>query len=1187
MTFALLLWFAKSINRAANRFLSLALLIIVLQITWLLCIDTSLQGYFPHWSRLPLQFSLALGPLIFFYVRKKINPEYNFRWKDLLHFIPLLLQLGIFLLAIGESTRTGAATYNTSAFHQLNPVLQLITFISVIVYLHLSQKQIDHFYDGLKFNDGDRYRLELRWLRRLMTGFALTWLLWIPFALVDYFGYHYQLGREAYYPLYILLAAMMIRIGAIAFLKFDAGVIAEAPQFSKPSPSTELKQKGAWLKKTMEANMFHQDAELSLSALAEKLGIHPHELSRIINIALKKNFNDFINEYRILDVVQKMQDPAYDRITLLGIAYDAGFNSKTTFIRAFKQLTGKSPAAYKRELENEAPTYHLKPYFRSVAIISDHETTPKWSEEKLNRNYMFRSYLRIAYRRLQKSRLYTLINLVGLTVGITSCLLIGLFIINELSYDRFHAKADRIVRMTMEFGPGGSQKWVPTGTKAGPQLKRTFPQVEEFVRTINSDPVVKHGTVMFNETRFLYADSSFFKIFSFRLLRGDPNTVLDAPLKVVITENMAKKYFGNADPIGKTLNVNRYSAPKDYVITGIVQDAPESSQVKYNFIASFISLDASKGEEWWTANYTTYLLLKNRDQLPGFQQQLNTYMRGVSKNELKLEPGSPLLYNLEPLLWVHLHSQLTGLEPNGSATMVYILGVIAFLILLIACINYTNLSTVQSSRKSTEIGIRKVLGAQRHQLFGQFMGESFLLTFGGLLMGLLLTPLLLPYFNQLTGKELSFGSLLQPLPLITLVILSILIAFASGAYPAFVLSNAKLISILKSGLKLTSSGGVFRKALIVFQFTVSVCLIAATIIVVQQLDFIRKKDLGYDREHIIVLSMDHYAHQNYESIKNAISLLPNVLSVSGANATPTFVQWGDNITADNGHGKVNLNITALPSDVNFIKTMNMKIIAGTDFVSNDFKLMDTANKWKNFRYSFILNETAARALGWTPEQAIGKTIIKQAPGTIKAVIRDFNFASLHQPIGPMMLFLDTMYTNYYFVKISGNKIPAAIESLQKLWKERVPTMPFQYSFLDDNYNSLYKTEQKTSAVFSTFSSLAILLACMGLFALSAFTTVQRTKEIGIRKVLGARVTNIILLIAKDFLKLTILAVLIATPLAWYFMHKWLQDFAYHIRVEWWVFIVAGGASVLIAFVTVSVQSIKAALTNPANSLRSE
>ena len=800
---------------------------------------------------------------------------------------------------------------------------------------------------------------------------------------------------------------------------------------------------------------------------------------------------------------------------------------------------------------------------------------------------MILTYFKIAFRRLQKSRLYTLINLVGLTVGISSCLLIGLYMINELSYDRFNQKAGRIVRMTMQFGEGGKEKYALTGTKAGPQLQRTFPQVESFVRTINGSVVMKYGSQMYIEKRFLHADSSFFKIFSFPLLKGDPNTALDAPNKVVITQSMAKKYFGNADPMGKILSVGWYGPPKIFQVTGVAADAPENSQIKFDFIGSFTSIGASKHEEWWTANYTTYLLLKNKDQLTGFQRQLDTYMKGVSRGELKLAASSPLTYNLEPMLWVHLHSPLNGLEPSGSITQVYGLGIIALLILVIACINYTNLATVQSGAKSTEIGIRKVLGAQKSQLFGQFIGESFLLTLIALVFAVVLAIVFLPYFNQLTGKQLSFIVWMHPLPLLVMLALCVFIAFASGSYPAFVLSNVRLISILKSGLKLTSSGGFFRQALIVLQFTISVGLIAFTIVVVQQLSYIRHKDLGYDKDHVIVITTDDNAHQHYEALKTEIARMPGVTSVSGANAMPTSVQWGDGITADDGHGKKTLNIICLPSDVGLIKTLNMKLIAGADFTDDEFKLMDTANKYKNFKYSFILNETAASNLGWTPQQAIGKTIIKGQPGTVVGVIKDFHFASLHQPIGPMMLFLDTMFTNYMLVKTTGQIAPATIQALQALWKERVPSMPFTWRFLDDNYNSMYESEQKTADVFSTFSTLAILLACMGLFALSAFTTAQRAKEIGIRKVLGADVAGIVGLIAKDFLKLTFIAVIIASPLAWYFMNHWLQGFAYRISINAWVFILAGGAAVLIAFITVSFQSVKAALANPVESLRSE
>jgi len=800
---------------------------------------------------------------------------------------------------------------------------------------------------------------------------------------------------------------------------------------------------------------------------------------------------------------------------------------------------------------------------------------------------MIWTYFKIAFRRLQKSRLYTLINLVGLTVGISSCLLIGLFIINELSYDRFNKNADRIVRMTMQFGEGGKEKYATTGSKAGPQLQRTFPQVEGFVRTINGTVVMKYGNQMYIEKRFLYADSAFFKLFSFHLLKGDPKTVLDAPNKVVVTQSMAAKYFGSEDPVGKTLSVAWYGPAKIYQVTGVVADAPENSQIKFDFIGSFTSTGASKHEEWWTANYVTYLLLRNKDQIPGFQRQLDTYMKGVSKEELKLAANSPLTYNLEPMLQVHLNSKLDGLEPSGNATTVYGLGIIALLILIIACINYTNLATVQSTAKSTEIGIRKVLGAQKSQLFGQFIGESFLLTLISLVFAVVLAIVLLPYFNQLTGKQLSFVVWVQPLPILAMLALCIIIAFASGSYPAFVLSNVRLISILKSGLKLTSSGGFFRQALIVIQFSISIFLIVGTIVVVQQLNYIRHKDLGYDKDHVIVITTDDRAHQHYEALKGEIARMPGVSSVSGANAMPTSVQWGDGITADDGHGKKDLNIVCLPSDVGLIKTLNMKLIAGKDFNDDEFKLMDTTNKYKNFRYSFILNETAAKNLGWSPEQAIGKTVVKGSPGTVVGVIKDFHFASLHQPIGPMMLFLDTVFTNYMLLKTTGQNAPATLQALQALWKERVPTMPFTYRFLDDNYNSMYDSEQKTADVFSTFSTLAILLACMGLFALSAFTTAQRAKEIGIRKVLGADVAGIVGLIAKDFLKLTFIAVIIASPLAWYFANSWLHDFAYRIDINAWIFFAAGGAAIFIAFITVSFQSIKAALANPVESLRSE
>ena len=799
---------------------------------------------------------------------------------------------------------------------------------------------------------------------------------------------------------------------------------------------------------------------------------------------------------------------------------------------------------------------------------------------------MFKNYFKIAWRNLKKNKLYSFVNIIGLTIGITSCILISLYIEMELSYDRFHKNAGRIVRITMEYSNGGTvEKYANTGTKVGPQFKRSFPAVAAFARTFKYPRVISYRDKSFNEKNFLYADSSFFRIFSFRLIRGNSSSALNAPHQLVITENMARKYFGSEDPVGKTLLI----ANSDfYLVTGIVQDAPASSQMHFDFIASFTSLDDSKTEDWWTANDITYLLLNRADQLPRLQQQVASYMKTASvRKEARVEGNDYLTYHLEPLVKVHLYSSLDGFEPNGNITYIYILAAIAILILFIACVNYTNLATAQSAGRSGEISIRKVLGAGRPELFLQHLGESALLTFIALLLALWASIELLPLFNQLTDKSLSASALFHPLPLLSLFILGLLVSLLAGSYPAIVLSGAKLAGILKSGFSFSASGGGLRKSLIVMQFVISVFLIISTIIILQQLSFIQHKKLGFDKDHIVVLPVDYQMHQNYDQIKKAISLNPQVIAVAGANQNPTFVQWGDGIHVDKGTEQKNLPILCIPADLDFVKTLGMQIITGTDFSEADMRLMDTTDNYKHYRYTFILNEAAVKAIGWTAQEAIGRTIEKGSPGNVKAVVKDFHFSSLHQPIGPLMIFLDTQYTSQLFVKISGKDVPGTLNYLQKVWKERVPHRPFEYHFLDEDYNALYKVETRTSQLFSFFSTTAILLACLGLFALAAFTTVQRTKEIGIRKVLGASLFSVARLLSGDFLKLVGLASVIAFPLAWWAMHQWLQDFAYRIDISWWVFVSAGLAAVLIALVTVSFQAVKAAMANPVKSLRSE
>lgn len=799
---------------------------------------------------------------------------------------------------------------------------------------------------------------------------------------------------------------------------------------------------------------------------------------------------------------------------------------------------------------------------------------------------MLKNYFKIAWRRLMKSKLYSSINIIGLTTGITACVLIGLYIMHELSYDRFNKNADRIVRVTMDYGrEGESNKTAVNGSKVGPQFARTFPAVKAFARVYKYTMVVKQGESVFEEKKFVFADSSFFSMFSFPVLQGDAATMLNAPDKIVLTESMARKYFGAQDAIGKTLNIG--SSGKQYIVSGVVKNAPSNSQIDFDFVTSFAGTNAAKNEQWWSANYQTYLLLQSKDDVQPLQQQITAYMKTVCADELKMKSGDYLTYHLEPLLHVHLYSQLESMVPNGSITTIYILAVIATLILLIACINYTNLATAQAAGRSGEVGLRKTFGANRKQLLGQFMGESLLLAFIALIAGVILAIVLLPGFNQLTGKSISSSMLTQPMVIGVLLLITLITGLSSGAYPALILSNSKLSGMLRSGMRLTSSGGGFRKGLIIFQFVISVFLIVCTIVVTGQMKYIQSKPLGYDKDHVVILPIDWKMHANYEDLKAAIKNLPAVSGVTAAYESPSFVEWGDGISTVKSGTQVEIHVNAMPVDPDYVKTMGVKIIAGEDFSRADLLLQDTSNDYKNYRHTFMLNETAARALGWSPQEAVGKTIKKGGEGLVKAVFKDFHFASLHQPITPLVLFVNQDQMGEFLIKVKGGNMQATINSLQALWKGRVTHRPFSYRFLDDEYATMYITEQRTVQLFTVFSTVAIVLACLGLLGLTAYVTVQRTREIGIRKVLGASVTNITSMIAKDFVVLVLVAIVIAIPVAWWAMNTWLQDFAYRIQLSWWMFGVAGLTALLIAILTVSAQAVKAALSNPVKALKSE
>ena len=802
---------------------------------------------------------------------------------------------------------------------------------------------------------------------------------------------------------------------------------------------------------------------------------------------------------------------------------------------------------------------------------------------------MFKNYIKTAFRNLAKNKLYSTINIIGLTAGLAACLLIGVYISHELSYDKFNINADRIVRVTMEYNNSGTvSTTATTGTKVGPQFKRTFPAVEEYARTFITHGIIKYGEKVFDEQRILCADQPFFNIFSFNIIEGDAATALDAPDKIVLTRSMAAKYFGSdnyRDAVNKTIT----AFGKELKVSAICEDAPQNSQIKFDFVTQFFNLgNYTKTEKWWEANWITYLLVRDKKDIPQLQQQVVAYMKTAEvRAEARLEGNDYLTYHLEPLKTVHLRSALAGFEPNGTMTYIYMFAVIALLILIIASANYTNLATAQSTGRGSEIGMRKVLGASKKQVFFQFIGESTVITFLSAGLALAVAVLMIPYFNDVTGKEFTSEVLLQPLPIISLIVFAIVVSFLAGFYPAMILSGTRILNVLKKGFRITGGSGTLRKSLIVIQFSISVFLIIYTAIILQQMNFMKTKNLGYDKGHVAVIPIGGRVYKEFQSFKDAIAQVPGVEGVTAAYETPEFVEWGDGINVTDEKGKKEISLNAMPVDLDFTKTLKMQLVAGRDFQQSDFAMMDTSNRSANFRQPYIINESLAKKIGWSPEQAIGKILEKGFQGPVVGVVKDFNFSSLREPIGPLLLFLGRDYSRAFMARINGKDIQGTLGRLEMMWKQRVPERPFTYHFLDEDYNKLYVGEQRSSALFTVAATLAILLACLGLFGLAAFTTVQKTKEIGIRRVLGANVASITILIAKNFLIMIGIAIFIAIPVAWYAGNKWLQDFAFRIPVQTWVFFAAAAATILIALATVGFHSVRSALMNPVKSLRTE
>lgn len=797
---------------------------------------------------------------------------------------------------------------------------------------------------------------------------------------------------------------------------------------------------------------------------------------------------------------------------------------------------------------------------------------------------MLRNYFLTTLRNLRKHLSYSLINIFGLGLGISISLLLALWIRHELSYDRFHTNADNVYRVSMEMSFGGqSAKHSISPTALLPALQKNFPEVISGVRLYNPasyNPfIVKRNDNFFQEEQFYFADSTFFEVLTYPLLKGNPKTALTKPNSVVLTESMSKKYFGQEDPIGQSLLIN---GNKEYTVTGITKDAPENSYLNFDFIGSFSSLDASKNEVWWSANYQTFALLDRNADVNALEQKTNDLVKKALANEIT-SPGDYVKYNWTNIQDIHLRSEAsTEMEPVGNIQYVYLFAGIAFLILFIACINYINLATARAAFRAKEVGVRKVVGASKHQLISQFIGESVVITFCALILAFLLSQLLLPLFNTLTGKNFAHTALTDPLFLASVIGTALIVALFSGAYPALAITSFKPVNILKGNFRNSSSGIWLRKGLVVFQFCITLILTIGTLAITQQISFIQNKNLGYDRENTIIIPLDRETQKVYSSLKSEFIRSGRVAEMGRATESPVEINGGYSIKLQGSQNPA-LSVVALSADEDFIPSMGMEILSGRDFNENDIQ-----NYYRDTTYAFMVNESALSNLFLDKNEAVGKRVeLNGRTGEIVGVVKDFHFASLHMPIGPLAIFSSPDEYNFAFVKLNPGPLSETLAELEAISNSVAPHRPFSYEFMDQQFNALYNSEQRMAKLFGIFSTLAIVIACLGLLGLVSFSATQKTKEIGIRKVMGATAANIILLITNEYTRLILLSILIAVPVSIYAINQMLSNFAYKTTIGPISIALSVLACVLIAFLTASYQALRAATINPTETLRNE
>lgn len=792
---------------------------------------------------------------------------------------------------------------------------------------------------------------------------------------------------------------------------------------------------------------------------------------------------------------------------------------------------------------------------------------------------MIKSYLLVALRTLRRNKLHASINIIGLAIGMACCILITLFVQFELSYDRQNKNADRIYRMAINLE---ANNWAISAFPIGSLLKDKFPEVESFTRIKPSEIfVLNAANETKNKERVFFADSSVFDVLDIQLEKGNPTTALAEINSMVITAKKAKAYFGDEDPIGKTLTL--LNDKKEYRITGIFKPLPAASHVHMDMMVSsdnFAPMKPGSPQGWnYLTNHYTYLVLPAGIDHVAFGKKISEFMDKYQ--ELTPEqPRNQIL--LQPITSIHLYSN-RGLEveANGNVNTVYIMSAVAFFILIIACINFMNLTTAQSLKRAREVGIRKVVGSRKAQLVFQFLSESVVISFIALVLSSALLVLILPQFNMLSGKELVINPLENGLVILIFVAITFFVGVVAGTYPAFFLSGFKPTAVLKGNFVSNLKGQLLRKGLVVFQFAIAFVIMVGTYIIYAQLDFMLNKNMGFDREQTVVLTMPRDSVGD-ESVKNEMKRLAGVEAVTRFGEVPGKMVRTSGFWFEGAKDNKAENMYHFSGDVDLLQTLNMKMKTGEYFRP------DT----KQFYKEFVLNETAVKHLGWTNENAIGKLINfgerGTDPGKVIGVIEDFHFKHLHDKIDPLVMFLEPHYEGQFMaVKVKSNNIKEMMAQIEQTWKRILPQYEFEYQFLDETFDKLFDQEKRLGQLFGIFSGLAIFVSCLGLFGLASFTMEQNKKSVAVRKVMGATVSNIVVMMSKDFLRLVIIGLVIAAPVAYYFMSKWLNGFAYNVGFTWIVYLYAALAGLLVAFATVSYHSLKAATSNPVNALKDQ